>query len=98
MPKFNVGDRVVWRSQAQGSFVEKRGVVFYVVPPGERMDRSKALYHLRVQYAENATWRADFGGMARKEESYLVAIPGTDRKLPVVYWPRTSALREDTDV
>ena len=98
MSRFKVGDRVVWRSQAQGRFVEKRGVVFCVVPPGKRMDRSEALYHLQTQFAENATWRADFGGMARKEESYLVAIPGTDRKLPVVYWPRTSALREDTDV
>ena len=30
-----VGDKVTWESQARGSWVEKRGTVVAVVPPGE---------------------------------------------------------------
>lgn len=31
----NVGDTVTWESQARGSWIEKRGTVVAVVPPGE---------------------------------------------------------------
>ena len=96
MSKFKVGDRVTWHSQAQGTRTDKSGVVFYVVPPRKKTDKSIALYYLQSQHAENATRLTDFGGMVREEESYLVVVPGTGRKLPAVYWPRASALREDT--
>jgi hypothetical protein len=90
--EFQIGDVVTWKSQARGSITKKTGKIFRVVKPGERMDKAKAQSALSAQYCDLATWAADFGGMTRREQSYLVVVPGTYKRLPRVYWPRSSAL------
>lgn len=98
MSKFKVGDRVRWTSQANGGHVEKRGVVFCVVPAGKRIDKRFAKEELSRENINKVRWATDFiSGLGRKHESYLVVVPGTGRSMPVVYWPRTTALRPDDD-
>jgi hypothetical protein len=90
--KFKIGDEVTWKSQANGSSVVKTGLVFCVVKAGQPMNRVKAQSALSAQYCDSATWATDFGGFPRKEQSYLVVVPGSVTRAPRVYWPRTSAL------
>jgi hypothetical protein len=93
---FLAGDLVTWQSQASGRQTKKTGVIFYTVAAGERMDKTKAQAKLKAAgYGSQATWATDFDGMARKEASYLVVVPGTSGaggRLPRVYWPRASGL------
>ena len=91
--KFEIGDVVTWASQANGSRTQKTGKIFYVVKPGERMNETKARTALVGQFSDVVVWVTDFEGLPRKEQSYLVVVPGTGRRLPRGYWPRTSALR-----
>ena len=95
MKRYKVGDRVTWKSQANGGLKEKRGVVFCVIPPGVSMNKIKAQAELSRQFCDHATWATDFAGLSRKEESYLVVVSGSSRQLPRVYWPRSSALHYD---
>jgi hypothetical protein len=88
----NIGDTVTWRSQAQGRWTEKTGIVIYVVAPRERMDRLKADVICASAGYDDVSYRADFGSIPRKFESYLVIIPPTGKRKPALYWPRTSQL------
>ncbi len=73
-----LGDKVEWFSGANGTYLEKEGVVVEVVRPGRRPDpaRYKTLRDI---------------GLSRKHESYVVAVKTA--KSVKHYWPRVSGLR-----
>lgn len=83
--EFNVGDRVTWSSQANGTVSTKTGVVVEVVAP-LRLAQTRD-HHDRFVY-----------GNTRHTTSYIVAVPqpptkrGKDRPAKL-YWPNASALR-----
>jgi hypothetical protein len=92
---FKFGDKVEWSSQARGSEKKKKGIIVEVVPagtwPSKTLDRLRgSVSSIKVRY------RVMFdGGLPRKSDSYLVAVPPkTSRGKPFLYWPRTSALRK----
>jgi hypothetical protein len=88
----NIGDTVTWRSQAQGSWTEKTGIIIHVVAPRERMDRAKTEAICKAAGYDDVAFRADFGSIPRKFESYLVIIPPSGKRKPALYWPRVSQL------
>jgi len=82
--KLEVGNSVIWASQANGSMIEKVGDVVDVIPAGVSVKKSQFAAFL------------DAPGMPRKEESYIVCVgpkPGSRAK-PKYYWPRVSALKK----
>lgn len=86
---FNVGDWVKWKSQAQGTWIEKVGQVVAVIPantPYWKWLRRNEFYD--TQFIR----RADLGSTMRKEISYLVSVPSSGKGKPYLYWPRVSAL------
>jgi hypothetical protein len=80
MVAFAVGERVTWRSQAQGSAMTKTGVIVEVVPPNVRPD---------------TTGRPGLNGcgFGRNHESYIVEVARGPKAKPRHYWPVASILR-----
>lgn len=74
---FKVGDRVVWRSQAAGTWRVKRGEVVEVVPAG---------HDPQATIPGRGFWRD-------KESYVVRATPDRPKARPQLYWPRTSALK-----
>ena len=75
-----LGDKVTWFSGANGTYIEKEGVVVDVVRPGNRPDSKRFTTFTR--------WTAS---SPRDHESYMVAVK-TPRSQKY-YWPRVSGLR-----
>jgi hypothetical protein len=75
--KLEIGQKVQWRSQAQGSSLLKEGEIVGVIAVGERPSQAEF----------PALYRGVGPGYGRKEESYVVKV---GYKL---YWPRTSLLK-----
>ena len=73
-----LGDTVTWYSGANGTYLEKEGVVVDVVKPGKRPDFS------RYPSLKGC-------GTPRPHESYIVAVKTA--KSIRHYWPRVSGLR-----
>ena len=82
MGAFVVGSRVTWRSQAAGTWLEKSGEVVAVVAPARR---GWAALEAAGISARPGGW-----GHSRVEQSYIVRA--TNGRL---YWPRTSALKDE---
>ena len=74
-----IGDTVSWFSGANGTYLEKAGVVVDVVKPGKRPDFRSSFPSLKGC------------GYSRNHESYVVAVKTA--KSQKHYWPRVSALR-----
>ena len=72
-----LGDTVTWYSGANGTYLEKEGVVVEVVKPGTPPD---------FRYP-SMKW----SGTPRPHESYIVAVKTA--KSQKHYWPRVSGLR-----
>ena len=73
-----LGDKVTWFSGANGTYIEKEGVVVEVVKPGKLPDPARyPAFILAVK--------------ARPQESFIVAVKTA--KSQKYYWPRVSALR-----
>jgi hypothetical protein len=92
-PKFKIGDKVRWSSQAAGSWVEKTGIIVAVLPPGVPPMKNFGegpIYDMARQH--NANIQA--GGLqSRTMESYIVLVAGkTPKSKSKLYWPLTSAL------
>jgi hypothetical protein len=81
------GTKVSWSSQANGTTIQKVGVVIAVVDPREGLTGA-------MNRAEGPGWSLRYGlpsapGTWRKHESYLIQV-GKRKRL---YWPRVKALR-----
>ena len=82
MTKFELGDWVTWKSQAQGYEKSKTGLIVQVIAPHERPLPKQII---------GAGW-------GRNHESYLVRVdpkPGSKAK-PKFYWPRVSLLQRSS--
>lgn len=89
MLKFKKGDMVCWTSQAGGYHTTKTGKIIAVVPPNQ-CPRDVLPEAASKQFRTTIDPRS-FG--MRKEESYVVVVPGkTPRQSGVMYWPLTSRL------
>lgn len=78
MPLFEVGDAVVWTSQAKGHAREKVGEVAEVVGAGHRPSRERF----------PALYKHAGCGYGRKHQSYVVLVGNRP------YWPNVVHLRE----
>jgi hypothetical protein len=87
---FSIGDTIFWSSQANASHKVKRGTIVLVVPAGETPYTIMPIAY-KALYDRSPL---DGGGMARKEQSYLVAVPQSGKAKPKLYWPRVSALKK----
>nr|WP_300842342.1 hypothetical protein [uncultured Acetatifactor sp.] len=78
------GDKVKWKSQSQGSWVEKIGTVVADVPAGTNAK----------QYAPDLAKKSHFKfDDVSKVDRVLVAVPaGKDGKITHYYCPRRSVL------
>ena len=89
--KFQLGQRVLWTSSANGTTKEKRGEIVAVIAPRQAPYQHEIYggdFHARYKSL------VDSRSLTRKEESYLIAVPGkTKRARPRLYWPRVSALK-----
>jgi len=83
-PKFQVGDEVHWKSQANASWIEKQGKIIKVVPP----------YFTVRCYPYEHTHKLMFDGGQRCQESYLVEVQLGSTAKPKLYWPRSSKLKK----
>ena len=72
-----IGSKVTWTSQANGSTKTKKGVVAEIVAAGQRPSRK--------QYP--SLYRSSGVGLPRDHASYVVQVGNK------VYWPRASALQ-----
>jgi hypothetical protein len=79
--QFTLGQKVIWRSQAQGAWTEKEGEIVQVVPPGDLPDTAFTKLHQGAGI-----------GRPRSEESYVVLVKKEGSKVVKHYWPRPSAL------
>lgn len=84
--RFRSGDLVWWKSQAQGSTKEKRGVVAEVVPAGQMPN-----YDLFPEL-----YKYSGVGSSRNHESYVITVKGK-RTAVHHYWPRVTHLRMLTE-
>ena len=87
-----IGDNVMWNSQAGGKLLGKVGVIVAVVPPGVRpakLDGSRRILNEDIELPDREYLVHKLGGgMARKEESYLIAVDN------ILYWPVVRILRQ----
>jgi hypothetical protein len=87
--QFNIGDKVQWASQAQGTMLTKMGTIIVIVNRHKRPPLGK--------YAKTHIWRYG-GGSSRPEVSYLVEVKRFHKKTgkeikPLLYWPKVKDLR-----
>lgn len=84
MGKMKAGDKVKWKSQSQGSWVEKIGTVVADVPAGTNAK----------QYAPDLAKKSHFKfDDVSKVDRVLVVVPaGKDGKITHYYCPRRSVL------
>ena len=97
--ELNIGDKVRWKSQANGNFTMKEGEVIAVVPPGVipagfstgwTKELNPALDLIRADYSlERLSC-----GTTRSTESYLIAVQRSGRQKPLLYWPREGHLQK----
>lgn len=90
LKRMKVGDKVVWESQAQGSWMEKRGIVVADVPAGvsakQYIPASAKKSHSRVDKDKSSIDRV------------LVAIPaGEDGQITHYYCPRKSVVKLESE-
>jgi hypothetical protein len=90
-PKFKVGDRVTWISQAGGSYTSKTGYVSEVIPANasprkffKKFERDRESYH----FMSGSSY-----ALARKMESYIVMVDGGPHGKKMVFWPVVSRLK-----
>jgi len=91
MKEYELGDKVAWVSQAQGTWTKKVGAITQVIPADTFLNRVVDFAYYRRAYS----LRVDFAATGkRKEVSYLVAVPppeGSEAKW-MLYWPNTKKL------
>lgn len=78
---FEVGDEVMWRSQAAGRPKEKRGTIVQIVFPGDRPSRERFPSLVKGGI-----------GQSRKLFSYVIKVGG--KRSHKHYWPHASRLRK----
>lgn len=78
-----VGDEVEWSSQAGGFEQKKRGKVVAVVPPGIRPYNLLSAMDLH----NRNTHAIDPRSFGRKQESYIIEVPGKGKGAAKLYWP-----------
>jgi len=84
MSDFKVGDYVKWKSQANGSYTTKTGVVLEIVYPGQVPMEvcTKYVYYTRL-----------FDDIYPvKSIRYIVLVKNTERQHGKIYMPLTSLL------
>ncbi len=86
--KYNIGEIVEWKSQANGSVKLKRGEIVEIITPG----RSCNLVWLAKKHNAKSAYG---GGIVRDHESYAVLVPGKKDRKPTLYWPRVSKLTKN---
>lgn len=95
MSKFKIGDRVKWKSQANGSWIEKIGTVVLTLKPnklyGKRPRAFAGMFkdHIRV-----------FDGQSyfnQTETHYFVEVSTGPNKKPKLYFPRPNSLKAVDD-
>lgn len=82
MSRIRKGVRVRWTS----SFLQKEGRVVAVVPAGEPPPMAELAKELGALAMRTP------GVHPRTATSYVVLVGSGDRRKPVLYWPRSSAL------
>lgn len=82
MEQFNMGDKVTWISQAQGSAKQKIGTVVEVVQPGRMPDRGRFA----------SLYRGSGLGRSRNHKSYVVQLDRTPGLVPKYHWPLAALL------
>jgi len=86
---FKIGDRVHWWSAAGGGRTTKNGEIVAIVPPG------KNFRLVEKELAKTHKFRSAYGGGNRRaHESFVVLVPPAKGNIPMLYWPRVSALRK----
>jgi hypothetical protein len=86
--RFQLHDKVHWRSQAGGSWTSKCGTIVAVVPPGEKPEN----YCQRAATEYGCIPPKDFG-RPRIYESYVILVLATGaRKKHRLYLPRVTQL------
>lgn len=93
--RFKVGDPVVWSSQAGGCKTTKAGRVLLVVPAGVRPYKAleNALGSLSAVLHGYICHAIDARTLPRKEESYIVEVPGKPKGKWRLYWPTVPNLK-----
>lgn len=92
---FKIGSKVKWKSQAQGSWIEKRGKIIAIVPAGQRVynvlqsDICASLDALTAKYSLQAI---DSRTGSRGVTSYVIEVAPKGKGKPKLYWPMPSAL------
>ena len=93
MKEYEVGDKVAWVSQSQGTWTKKVGTVTQVIPADTFLNRVVDFSYYRKHFS----LRVDFAyATNRKDVSYLVAVPpkeGSNAKW-LLYWPNTKKLED----
>lgn len=91
---FKNGVSVTWRSQAGGVWTTKRGKIVATVPKGKPLymvtNRVQGDFSVRKLLASDDPYRY------RDHASYLVAVPGSKKSTPQVYWPLVKKLKVST--
>ena len=93
MKEYELGDKVAWVSQAQGTWTKKVGTITQVISANTFLNRVVDTSY----YRRNFSLRVDFAAAGRRKEvSYLVAVPppeGSEAKW-MLYWPNTKKLED----
>jgi hypothetical protein len=93
MKEYELGDKVAWVSQSQGTWTKKVGTVTQVIPADTFLNRVVNFSYYRKHFS----LRVDFAATGRRKEvSYLVAVPppeGSEAKW-MLYWPNTKKLED----
>ncbi|OXM84593.1 hypothetical protein [Paenibacillus rigui] len=88
-----VGDKVKWSSQAQGSVKEKAGMVIAIVPGGQRASK----YLPDGIEMKNKTY-VKFDTEIAKHVRYIVEVPRGGKSVKFDYYcPRVESLRMNVD-
>lgn len=88
---FKVGDKVTWKSQANGHWSTKTGEVVAVIPADTSL--RNVLENGDVTSKKYAGMNRMTGSMGfRHHESFLVAVPAKGKGKPNIYWPVASSL------
>lgn len=91
--KIQTDDTVVWKSQAQGVWKEKRGRVIAIVPAGARVD--EIFEKVCVNFHEIPKSRRKWADLVSRYDRAIVEVPRKSGRGCDYYAPRLSMLRKE---
>ena len=92
MKTYEVGDKVAWVSQSQGTWTKKVGVITHVIPDDTFLNRVVNFSYYRKNFSPRVNLAE---ANKRKGISYLVAVPQPSVEAKwLLYWPQTRKLED----